>query len=158
LWRPLRVADQVRAILPLSIILGVIGTLVILALEFLFFQPVLLKELGETANALNLQTSQPEAWKGLLASFYDGIAEEVLLRLFMMSFLVWLGCFLSKTAQGKPTAAVFWTANILAAVLFGLGHLPLASGSVDIACDCTHLHFEWTAWDCVWLVILETRA
>jgi membrane protease YdiL (CAAX protease family) len=38
--------------------------------------------------------------------------------------LVWLGQFISKTTAGKPTAAVIWTANILAAVLFGLGHLP----------------------------------
>ncbi|MGB8980536.1 MAG: CPBP family glutamic-type intramembrane protease [Anaerolineales bacterium] len=119
-----RVADRVRAILPLSISLGVIGTLVILALEIFYFQPAMLKELGETTNALNLQTSQPAAWKGFLASFYGGIAEEVLLRLFVMSFFVWLGSFISRTSEGKPTAAVIWTANILAAALFGLGHLP----------------------------------
>jgi membrane protease YdiL (CAAX protease family) len=41
-----------------------------------------------------------------------------------MSFLAWVGRFISKTADGKPTSAVLWTANILAAVLFGLGHLP----------------------------------
>ena len=47
-----------------------------------------------------------------------------MLRLFVMSLLVWLGRFLSKTPEGKPTSVVFWIANILAAVLFGLGHLP----------------------------------
>ena len=41
-----------------------------------------------------------------------------------MSFLAWLGRFISKTADGKPTVAVLWIANVLAAVLFGLGHLP----------------------------------
>ena len=118
------VAGRVRAILPLSVILGVVSTLVVLGLEFFYFQPAMLKELGNTASALNRQTSQPAAWKGFLASFYGGIAEEILLRLFVMSLLVWLGRFLSKTADGKPTQAVFWIANILAAVLFGLGHLP----------------------------------
>ncbi|HET9914604.1 MAG TPA: CPBP family intramembrane glutamic endopeptidase [Anaerolineales bacterium] len=118
------IADKVRAILPLSIILGVIGTLIILGLEFFYFLPSMLKELGDTASALNLQTSQPAAWKGLLASFYGGIAEEIQLRLLVMSFFVWLGRFISKTMDGKPTAAVVWIANILAAVLFGLGHLP----------------------------------
>ena len=118
------ITDKVRAILPLSIILGVMSTLVVLGLEFFYFQPAMLQELGNTASALNLQTSQPAAWKGFLASFYGGIAEEIQLRLFVMSFLVWLGCFLSKTADGKPTNAVLWIANILAAVLFGLGHLP----------------------------------
>jgi membrane protease YdiL (CAAX protease family) len=118
------VADRVRAFLPLSVILGVVSTLVVLGLEIFYFQPAMVKELGDTAAALNLQTSQPAAWKGFLASFYGGIAEEILLRLFVMSFLVWLGRFLSKTSNGKPTSTVFWIANILAAVLFGLGHLP----------------------------------
>jgi membrane protease YdiL (CAAX protease family) len=118
------VADRVRAILPLSIILGVITTLIVLGLEILLFQPALMKELGDTAAALNLQTSQPAAWKGLLASFYGGIAEEIQLRLFVMSFFAWLGRFISKTAEGNPTGTVFWIANILAALLFGLGHLP----------------------------------
>ena len=32
--------------------------------------------------------------------------------------------FISHTADGRPTIAVLWIANVLAAVLFGLGHLP----------------------------------
>ncbi len=126
------IADKVRAILPLSIILGVIGTLIILGLEIFYFQPAMLKELGNAANALNLQTSPPAAWKGLLAPFYGGIAEEILLRLFVMSFFVWFGRFLSKTIEGNPTAGVIWIANILAAVLFGLGHLPAIAPLVSL--------------------------
>lgn len=121
------VADKVRLILPISIILGIVSTLIVLGLEFFYFQPAMMRELGDTVKALNLQTSQPAAWKGFLASFYGGIAEEILLRLFVMSFFVWLGRFLSKTSDGKPTSLVFWSANILAAVLFGLGHLPTMS-------------------------------
>jgi membrane protease YdiL (CAAX protease family) len=126
------VTDKVRAILPLSIILGVVFTLILLGLEFFYFQPALRQELGDAATPLNLQTSQPAAWKGLLASFYGGIAEELQLRLFLMTLLAWLGRFVSKTSDGKPTAAVFWVANILAAILFGLGHLPTIALSVPI--------------------------
>jgi hypothetical protein len=118
------VAEKVRSILPLSVLLGVLTTLIVLGLEFFYFQPAMLKELGDAATTLNLQTSQPAAWKGFLASFYGGIAEEIQLRLFVMSFFVWLGRFISKTPEGKPTRGVFWIANILAAILFGLGHLP----------------------------------
>ena len=127
-----RVADRVRAILPLSILTGVIGSLMVLGLEFFVFQPALSLELGDPANGLNLQTSQPAAWAGFLASFYGGIAEEILLRLFVMSLFVWLGRFLSKTAEGKPTPAVFWIASVLASVLFGLGHLPAVSAVVPL--------------------------
>ena len=116
--------DKLRAVLPMSIVVGVIASLMILGLELIIFQPALIRELGDAAQALNLQSAQPAAWKGFLASFYGGIVEEVLLRLFVMSLLAWLGSFISKTTEGKPTTAVFWIANILTAVLFGLGHLP----------------------------------
>ena len=118
------ISDRVRAVLPVSIIVGVIASLLIIGLEIIIFQPALIRELGNSANALNLQTSQPAAWKGFLASFYGGIVEEVLLRLFLMSLLVWLGSFISKTNAGNPTNPVYWIANILAAIIFGLGHLP----------------------------------
>ena len=117
-------SDKLRAILPISIALGVLASFLIIGLDLYVFQPALLHELGDLANGLNLQTSQPAAWKGFLASFYGGIAEEVLLRLFVMSLLAWLGSFISQTSERKPTSAVFWIANILAAILFGLGHLP----------------------------------
>ena len=121
------IGDKVKAMILPSIIIGVVASAIVVAIDVYGFGPVLRAELGDKAQALNLQTSQPAAWKGLLASFYGGIDEEVLLRLCVMSVLVWLGKFVSKTAEGKPTIAVFWTANILAAVLFGLGHLPATS-------------------------------
>jgi hypothetical protein len=87
------------------------------------FRPLLLQELGDKADAFK-PTAQPAVWKGFLASFYGGITEEILLRLCVMSLLAWLGSFISRTPEGKPTSAIFWIANILAAILFGLGHLP----------------------------------
>jgi len=115
-------SDKWRAILPLSIVLGVIAGILIVGFDLLF-QPAMLAELGDKAEAL-AETGQPAAWKGFLASFYGGIAEEIQLRLLAMSLLAWLGSFISKTAEGKPTGAIFWVANIFAAVLFGVGHLP----------------------------------
>jgi hypothetical protein len=120
-------ADKFSAILPISIALGVIASLFIVGLDAYIFQPALLRELGDKANALNLQTSQPAAWKGFLASFYGGITEELLLRLFVMSLFAWLGSFINKTSDSKPTHIIFWIANILAAILFGIGHLPAVS-------------------------------
>ena len=93
---------------------------------------MLLQELGSAADALNLPDAQPAAWKGFLASFYGGIVEEILLRLFLMSLLVWLGSFISKTPEGKPTIGVFWTANFLAAILFGVAHLPATATIVPL--------------------------
>lgn len=123
-------SGTLHSILPISIGLGFIASILIVGLDALF-QPLLINELGDKANALML-TTQPAAWKGFLASFYGGISEEILLRLFVMSLLAWLGSFISKTSDGKPTAIIFWTANILAAILFGLGHLPTVSSLVPL--------------------------
>lgn len=125
-------SDKLRAVLPISIVLGIIAALLIIGLDVYIFQPALLRELGDTANGLNLQTSQPAAWKGFLASFYGGITEEVLLRLFTMSLIAWLGSFISKTSDGKPTSVVLWIAIIAAAVLFGLGHLPATATIIPL--------------------------
>lgn len=68
-------------------------------------------------------------WKTFLASFYGGVAEEVLLRLFLMTLFVWIIFKIKKTADGKPTVASIWFAIIFSSVIFGLGHLPI-TGSI----------------------------
>jgi membrane protease YdiL (CAAX protease family) len=119
-WTPL------KPILAPSVLVGTIGTLVILALEFSVFQPAIRQQSPAAAAALSLW-NQPAAWKGLLASFFGGIDEEIELRLFALGLLLWLARFIFRRPDGRPTATAFWIANILAALLFGLGHLPAYS-------------------------------
>ena len=64
------------------------------------------------------------AFNGLLASFYGGIVEELQLRLFLMTGLVWI---VARIKRAKPRDAIYWNAIIAAALLFGVGHLPAAS-------------------------------
>lgn len=64
------------------------------------------------------------AFNGFLASFYGGIAEELWMRLFLMTLLVWI---VEKVKGVQPRDAVYWNAIIAAALLFGAGHLPAAS-------------------------------
>lgn len=63
------------------------------------------------------------AFNGLLASFYGGIVEELQLRLFLMTLLVWVA---SRLSRGAPGPGLHWLAIIVAALLFGVGHLPAA--------------------------------
>lgn len=63
------------------------------------------------------------AWRGALASFYGGIDEEILCRLLLVSLLVSL---LAKLRPGPARPWMFVTAIVLAALLFGAGHLPAA--------------------------------
>jgi len=69
-------------------------------------------------------TTSPNWWQGLLASFYGGISEETLCRLFLVSLLVWIGARFSR--DGVAGAGIYWIAIMTAAVLFGIAHLPAA--------------------------------
>ncbi len=127
---PLR--DRIRAFLPLSVIFGIVAALLIVVLDVYLFQPLLRAQFG-AGNALSLASPRtPAPWQGFLASFYGGIDEEILLRLLVMSFLAWVGRSISHTANNRPTLGVLWIANVLAAVLFGLGHLPATSTLVAL--------------------------
>ena len=66
-------------------------------------------------------------WKRVIVGLYGGIDEEILTRLFLLSLFAWLGTKLFQKREAGLSAKVFWIANIVAAVLFGLGHLPSAS-------------------------------
>ncbi|MFQ6059014.1 MAG: CPBP family intramembrane glutamic endopeptidase [Anaerolineae bacterium] len=106
--------SRFQASLPLAIGAGVVVGVVILLLERIVFAPLL----PETLRA----APQPPPWQGFLVAFYGGINEELLLRLGVMTLLVWVGAKLTRREQ--PSAGVVWTANVLAALLFGAGHLP----------------------------------
>ena len=97
----------------LAIVLGVGSALLVLALDW--------------HGQVHASASQllGQAWRGALASFYGGIAEETLCRLFLVSLLVWL---LARIGGGaRPWMYV--VAIALAALLFGAGHLPAAASA-----------------------------
>lgn len=127
-----KIADRIKAIIVPSVVLGVLGALAIIALDLFVFSPLVRGQPGGLAPSANASTLNPAAWRGFLASFYGGIDEEILLRLFVLSLLAFLGKFVSHTPDGRPTLAVLWIANILAAILFGLGHLPATAALVPI--------------------------
>lgn len=101
-----------------AILLGVAAALAVVALSAAIdpFLPPMLHPPAKTGvgqSALN----------GFLASFYGGIVEELQLRLFLMTLVVWLAAMLRKA---MPSPRVYWIAIAIAALLFGAGHLPAA--------------------------------
>ena len=57
---------------------------------------------------------------------YGGITEELLLRWGFMTLLVWAMWRLVQRGHTKPTAICFVAAILLSALVFGVGHLPVA--------------------------------
>jgi membrane protease YdiL (CAAX protease family) len=111
------VSTQAQALLAPALILGIAPSAVMLILEITVFWPRL-------PPAIRNDAPIPALWKRFLASFYGGIGEEILFRLFLLSLLAWLIGLAWHLPGGRPTQGALWLATIIAAVIFGLGHLP----------------------------------
>ncbi|MFH1643869.1 MAG: CPBP family intramembrane glutamic endopeptidase [bacterium] len=112
--------ENFKSIVKKSIFWGAISWLLINITESIFvvFCPELLN-LAKTAP-------KPSALQGFFASFYGGISEEILLRLFLMTLLVWLFYKIKKSDLSV------WFAILISAILFGLGHLPATAKIVPL--------------------------
>ncbi|THE10014.1 CPBP family intramembrane metalloprotease [Bacillus timonensis] len=96
----------------LSVLVGAIVSIVIIGLDFLFMK-----------RMPKVDMDEPSRFQALLASFYGGISEEVLTRLFIMTGVV----YVSSSLLGIGNAS-YWIGILFAALLFGVGHLPAAFG------------------------------
>lgn len=109
-----------------ALALGAGAAVALLALSRLL-DPLLLPP---TQVAMTDIAGARSALYGVLASFYGGIVEELQLRLFLMTLIAWAATWLVRRRAGFDGALsprIAWTAIVLAALLFGLGHLPAAS-------------------------------
>jgi membrane protease YdiL (CAAX protease family) len=68
------------------------------------------------------QLPHPPFPTSIVASAIAGIGEELLFRLFLISFLVWLVSHV--ILKGKGGNLMFWIAAIFSALIFAFGHLP----------------------------------
>ena len=115
---------RLRALILPSVVLGVLAGVAIVLLDLWVFGPRLAVAGSDTGDL------QPSAWQGLLASFYGAIPEELLLRLGLMTLLVWVGARLTRTSPPRPV--VVWAAILIAALVFGAGHLPTTAAVLPL--------------------------
>lgn len=89
------------------------------------FDPHLPEALKQTEQGLTW-------WRGLLASFYGGITEEVFLRLFLMSALAAGMKAAVARREAQAPEWVYWVANGVAALCFGALHLPTVAATMPL--------------------------
>jgi len=118
-WLGRGAAPSWRVLKPLQAIgLGALAAIAVLGASL-----VLDPRLPEPLQTIADPGTARSALNGLLASFYGGIAEELQLRLFLMTLMVWV---FAAFGRRRPGAMAFWIAIVVAALLFGAGHLPAA--------------------------------
>lgn len=110
---PFSTESPLKRIVYPGVIAGLVVGFIIYILDITLFR-----------NSLLAGSGSP-AWAGLLASFYGAINEEVLLRLFLFTFIYFLFGKISRTTLHNRSVFL-WMTNIIVALLFGLGHLPAA--------------------------------
>lgn len=121
---------QLRPHIKLAFVAGLIFAVVVLGLDALI-NPFAGTELAGV-SAAGETTIGALLSQLLLGVLYGGIVEELLLRWGIMALFVWIGWRVAQRGQGLPRPALVWTAIILAALLFGLGHLPALASMVTL--------------------------
>jgi len=92
---------------------------VLLSLVGLVFNSILPAEFIELGESL--KPSLPARF------LYGGITEEILMRFGLMTLIVWIASKIS----GGLNSSVYWAGIIIAAILFAVGHFPIAYQAVD---------------------------
>ena len=104
-----------------SILLGILVAVAIYVIDILF---------AIQGAIISTHQNYAPIWQKLLASVYGGVAEEILMRLFLMTLFIWIGMKLFKKAEPSKVSIII--SIFLAAVIFGLGHLPITASVTEI--------------------------
>jgi membrane protease YdiL (CAAX protease family) len=113
--------------LALAVPLGLGAGALIVGLDVLVFVP-LVQDAVVANPTVPVSPSLP-AWQRAVAGLYGGVTEEILLRFGLLTLLLWAGWRLRGRRRQDWLA---WTAIVVAAVLFGLGHLPATAAIFEL--------------------------
>lgn len=106
-----------RAEVPLATVAGVLVAVAIVVLDLAFRSTLGDVDLGPEQMAPRL----PMLIAGLL---YGGISEELIMRWGLLTLFAWIGWKLLQRSDAAPRPWIMWSAILLTALLFGVGHLP----------------------------------
>ena len=124
-WATRQPLPPLRPMVVSGILIGGAAGLILVLIDAVFF-------VQQLPSAI-LSIFEIPLWKRLLAGVvYGGITEELLMRLFLVSLVVWLLGRWWRSAEGQPASGAFWTSIVIVAVIFGLGHLPATAAMTPL--------------------------
>ncbi|MFC7029157.1 CPBP family intramembrane glutamic endopeptidase [Halomicroarcula sp. GCM10025324] len=124
-WQHLR--EEVK----LAVGVGILGGVLIVVLDAMMM-PFVAQDLPQSVLGAT-RPSLLDVFAYVPVRFlYGGITEELMLRFGLMSVLVFVGWRITGRRAAGPRPVVVWAAIVVAAVLFGIGHLPALAQSADL--------------------------
>ena len=113
LMKPLRFEKK-----PVMITVGMtLFTGLILCTDIFYFR-------NQIPRVAAMYQSEPSFAYWMASVFYGGVIEEIMLRLFFMSLIVYLAWKLFFREKESPPAGIIIAANVIAAIIFAAAHLP----------------------------------
>lgn len=125
IWQ--RLQDEVG----LAVGIGIFGGVLIVVLDAALM-PFVAQDLPQSVIGATRPTILGVLAYTPVRFLYGGITEELMLRFGLMSVLVFVGWRITGRQSAGPRPTVMWAAIVIAAVLFGLGHLPALAQSVSL--------------------------
>ncbi len=105
----------------LGVVVGVGATIGLILLAIIY--ALSRKSLPELRKRFEEEQDIP-VWKRWVIAAYSGILEEILFRLFLLSLIGWVVGFAWHTDDAHPAIGALWVSNAVAAIAFGVVHLP----------------------------------
>nr|WP_321498286.1 CPBP family glutamic-type intramembrane protease [uncultured Methanolobus sp.] len=130
----------------LSVIFGIIISLLILILDIFVF--------ARDSEPLLVYLATPPLWQRFMYSYYVGVTEEIVLRFFLMTFLVWVSWKIKKNSEGNPTNIGVWISIIIVSSVYSLVYLffsrenmdPATAMSIAVSNFIASTVFGWIYW------------
>ncbi len=122
---------RLRPEVSLAVSFGALGGILVLLLD-VALAPFVAQDLPQSAIGATDPTVANVLAYAPVRFLYGGITEELLLRFGLMSTLAFVGWYVTGRRSDGPGPGVMWAAIVIAAVLFGIGHLPALAQSVSL--------------------------
>src|SRR5699024_12420525 len=97
-----------KKLLTISIVAAIVVSVIIFRLDVLIFNPLMKAPID--------QVPSPTWWQGLLASIYGGFTEEIMLRLFGMTLIVWFLAWITHDEKANSHTLYYYVALSLQAI------------------------------------------
>ncbi|MGM0371171.1 MAG: CPBP family glutamic-type intramembrane protease [Halobacteriota archaeon] len=94
--------------------------------------PFIAQDLPQTVIGANRPTVMSVLAYVPVRILYGGITEELMLRFGLLSMVAFVAWRVTGRRTNNPGPGVMWTAIVVSAVLFGVGHLPALAQAITL--------------------------
>lgn len=117
------VGEKLKAVFKIAPLLGIISGVLVFVFDLFVFSPMM---------PSSTPSITPSLGSRILVVLYGGIYEEMFLRLFILTAIIWFVWRIKKKEDGTPYMLTFWVGIILSVLVFGVLSLSTTALTMEI--------------------------